>query len=157
MDAAAGGGAGLVEAGGVELGDHLAEGGVDFGRREALVASAPDGDGGVVAVAQDLVANVGHVRGQVVRIGTVAGVGLEELVPEKDAVFVAELVEVLAGGLADPVADHVEVGDLVHVDLGVEAFAGDALESFVEAPVAAADEDGDAVDGDGEDVEAGGL
>ena len=66
-----------------------------------------------------------------------------------------ELVEVLAGGLADPVADEVEVGELMHVDFGVEALARDALEGFVEAPVAAADEDGDAVDGDGEGVGAG--
>ncbi len=88
-------------------------------------------------------------------IGTVAGIGLEEFVPDQDAVLVAEFVEVFAGALAHPVADQVEVGELVHANLGFEALAGNALEGFVEAPVAAADEDLDAVDGDGERVGAG--
>ena len=43
----------------------------------------------------------------------------------------------------------------MHVDLGIEALAGNALEGFVEAPVAAANEDRHAVDGDGEGVSAG--
>ena len=90
-----------------------------------------------------------------VGIGAVAGIGLEEFVPDEDAVLVAELVEVFAGALADPVADEVEIGELVQVDFGFEALAGNALEGFVEAPVAAADEDGHAVDGDGERVGAG--
>ena len=152
--AAAGGGTGLVEARGIELGDHGVESAVDFRRRIAFVARAPQGDGGMVAVAEDLVADVGEVDREVVGVGAVAGVGLEEFVPDEDAVLVAELVEVLTGGLADPVADHVHVGEGVQVNLGVEPGAGDALEGFVEAPVAAADEDLDAVDGDGEGVHA---
>ena len=88
-------------------------------------------------------------------IGAVAGIGLEELVPHQDAVLVAQLVEVLAGALAHPVANQVEVGELVHADLGVEPLARDALQRLIEAPVAAADEDGHAVDGDGERVGAG--
>ena len=93
-------------------------------------------------------ANVGGV-------GAVEGIGLEELVPDEDAVLVAELVEILAGALADPVANQVEVGQLVQANLGVEALARDALHGLVEAPVAAADEDGHAVDGDGQGVGAG--
>ncbi len=95
----------------------------------------------MVAEAEDLVAHVGHVGVEVFGVGAVGGIGLEELVPEQDAVLVAELVEVLAGGLADPVADEVEVGELMQMDLGVEALAGNALEHLVETPVAAADED----------------
>ena len=108
----------------------------------------------MVAVAKNLVADVGEVDREVVGVGAVAGVGLEEFVPDEDAVFVAELVEILAGGLADPVADHVHVGEGVHVNLGIEAGARNALEGFVEAPVAAADEDLNAVDRDGEGVHA---
>ena len=119
-------------------------------RRVALVAGTPDGDGGMVAIAQDFVAHVGHVGVEVGGIGAVGWVGLEEFVPDQDAVLVAELVEVFVSGLADPVADEIEVGDLVHADLGFEALARDALEGFVDAPVAAADEDARAVDRDGE-------
>ena len=64
----------------------------------------------MVAEADDLVADVGDVGVEIGWVGAVAGVGLEELVPEEDAVFVTEVVEVLAGALADPVADDVEMG-----------------------------------------------
>ncbi len=103
----------------------------------------------MVAVAQDFVPHVGHVGVEVGGVGTVGGIGLEELVPDEEAVFVAELVEVFVGGLADPVADEIEVGELMHADLGFKALAGNALEGFIDAPVAAADEYTRAVDGDG--------
>ena len=41
------------------------------------------------------------------------------------------------------------------MDFGIEPLAGDALHGLIHPPVAAADEDGDAVDGDGERVAAG--
>ena len=156
-NAAAVGGVRLVKAGGVELGHKDFEGVVEGLGRVALVAGAPDGDGGVVAVADDLVGDVGEVGRNVGDVGAVAGVGLEELVPEQDAVFVGHLVEVGASALADPVADHVEVGEGMHVELRVEALAWDALHALVEAPVAAADHDADTVDGDGEVLGVGDL
>ena len=79
---------------------------VDLLGRKALVARAPQHDGGVIAIAQNLVAHVGHVGVEIGGIGAVAGIGLEELIPEQDAVLVAELVEVFAGALAHPVADE---------------------------------------------------
>ena len=109
----------------------------------------------MIAEAQNLVADVGDVGGNVGGIGAVVGIGLEELVPHQDAVLVAELVEIFAGALAYPVANHVEMGELMQVDLGIETLAGNALHGFIESPVAAANEDRNAVDGDGEGVGAG--
>ncbi len=106
----------------------------------------------MVAEAQHLVAHVGDVGVEIGGVRTVPGIGLEEFIPHQDAVLVAELVEILTGALADPVADQVEVRQLMQVNFGVEALAGNALHGFVEAPVAAADEDGHAIDGDGERV-----
>ena len=83
---------------------------IDLGRRVALIAGAPENNGGMIAEAQNLVADVGDVGGNVGGIGAIAGIGLEELVPHQDAVLVAELVEVFAGALAYPVANQVEMG-----------------------------------------------
>ena len=104
----------------------------------------------MVAEAQNLFAHVGNIGVEIGGIGTIGGIGLEELVPQQDAVLVAHLVEIFAGALADPVANHVHVGELMHVNLRIKPLARNALEGFVESPVAAADEDADAVDGDGE-------
>ncbi len=109
----------------------------------------------MVAEAQDLISDIGDIGVEIGGVGAVAGIGLEKLVPQKDAVLVAEFVEIFAGALPDPVADQVEIGQLVHANLGFEALARDALEGLVEPPVAAADEDWDAVDGDGQIVGAG--
>src|SRR5580692_11277748 len=100
----------------------------------------------MIAIAQHLVAHVGNVGVDVSWIGPVAGVGLEELVPNHDAVLVAEFVELCAGALAHPVANQVEVGQLVVADLGLHAIPWNALEALIEAPVAAANEDRYAVD-----------
>jgi hypothetical protein len=43
----------------------------------------------------------------------------------------------------------------VEVDFGIEALAGDTFEGFVESPVAAAEEDAYAVDGDGQVIGVG--
>ena len=59
--------------------------------------------------------------------GPSCGIGLEELVPHQNAVLVAQLVEVLAGALAHPVADQVQIGQLMHANLGVEPLARNAL------------------------------
>ncbi len=104
----------------------------------------------MIAEAQNLVAHVGHVCFEIIGVRAIAGVGLEELIPEQDAVLVAELIEVFAGALSDPVADQVEMRQLVHVDLGIEALPRNALEAFVQPPVAAANEYADPIDGDGE-------
>jgi hypothetical protein len=66
-----------------------------------------------------------------------------------------KLVEILARALAHPVADQVQVRQLVHANLGFEPLARNALHGFIESPVAAADKDGHAVDGDGQRVGAG--
>ena len=108
----------------------------------------------MVAEAQDLILHIRQIDGQIIGVGAVAGVGLEEFVPDQNAVLVAQLVEVLVGALANPVADHVHVGERVHVNLSVEPSARNALHAFVETPIAAADEDFHAVDGNGERVHA---
>ncbi len=104
----------------------------------------------MIAEVQNLVAHIGHIGVEIGGVGPSLGVGLKELVPKQDAVFVAKLVEVLAGALADPVADQVKIRKLVHVDFRVESFPGNALEGFIKTPVAAADEYARSVDGDGE-------
>ena len=109
----------------------------------------------MVAIAQNFVAHVGQIHVHVDGIGAVAAVGLEEFVPDQDAVLVAQVVEILAGALADPVADHGVIGLLVHADLRFEAGAGDAFHRLVHAPVAALAHDRNAVDGKGEVSEPG--
>ncbi len=155
-DAAAVGGIAMIEAGGIELGGDLLDSAVDdFGGGIAFVSAAPDDDGRMRAIAEDFVADVVEIHLQLQDVGAVAAIGLEEFIPDHDAVLVAEVVEIVAGALADPVADHVEIGLLMQADLGFEAFAGDALHGFVDSPVAALAHDGDAVDGDGEIFGAG--
>ena len=100
----------------------------------------------MIAEAQHLVAHVRDVGVNVSRIRAVARVRLEELVPHHDAVLVTELVELLAGALPHPVANQVEVGQLVIANLGFHAVERIALEALVQAPVAAANEDWHAVD-----------
>ena len=128
---------------------------VDVGGRIAFVAGTPDSDGGVGAEAEDFFADVGEVAFGVVGVGAVGGVGLEHFVPDEEAVLVAEVVEIVGGGLTDPVAEDGVVGECVHADLGFEAIAWGAFHGFVDAPVAALGDDGDAVDGEGEVVGAG--
>ena len=144
-----------IDSRGIELGEQRAQRRVDLRRRIALVARAPQNDRRMIAVAQNLVAHVGNVSGNVGGIGPVERIGLKELVPHQQAVLVAKLVEVLAGALAHPVANQIQVGQLVQPDLGVQPCARYALHCFVKSPVAAANEDENAVDGDGQRVSAG--
>jgi hypothetical protein len=104
----------------------------------------------VVAVVEDLVFDIGQVGGDVGRVGAVARVGLEELVPEENAVLIGQVVKIGVCAVADPVADDNEAGEGVHVELGVETLAGNALHGFVETPVATARHDADTVDREGE-------
>src|SRR5580693_6078067 len=109
----------------------------------------------MIAEAQNLVPHIGNVAVQITRVRSVAGVGLEELIPNQNAVLVAQLVEVFARALSYPVANQVEVGQLVQANLGLQTLARNALEPLVQSPVAAANEDRHAVDGDGQRLGAG--
>ena len=109
----------------------------------------------MIPEAENFIAHIGDVSGNVGGIGAVQRIGLEEFVPHQEAVLVAKFVEVLAGALAHPVANQIQVGQLVQPDLGVQPCAWNPLQRFIESPVAAANEDGHAVDGDGQRVGAG--
>ena len=131
---------------------------IDGGGRIALVAPAPERDGRMVAEAQDFLAHIGQIHGRrhvdcSSRLRPLSlRVGLEKFVPDHDAILVAQVVEVLAGALADPVADDGVVGVAVQADLRLEAFARDALHRLVHAPVAALAMTRHAVDGEREVV-----
>ncbi len=60
---------------------------------------------------EDLVFDIGQVGGDVGRVGAVARVGLEELVPEENAVLMGQVVKIGVCAVADPVADDIEVGE----------------------------------------------
>ena len=149
------GGVGLIAPRGFELGQQLAQSRIDLRRRIGFVARAPQGDRGVVAVAQNFVANIGHIRIDIGGIGTIGGVGLEEFVPHQDPVLVAQFIKIFAGALSHPVADHVEMSQLVHANFGLEPLARNALHGLIQTPIAAANKDRHAVDGNGESVGAG--
>ena len=139
----------------VHLGEQRAQIGVDLRRRVAFVARAPQKNRRMVAVAQNLVAHVGDVGGNIGGVGAVERIGLEKFVPHQQSVLVAQLVEILAGALAHPVANQIEVGQLVQANLGVEPLAWNAFHRLVQSPIAAANEDEHAVDGDRQRVGAG--
>src|SRR6185437_11350542 len=102
------GGAGLIAARGLELGEHLAQCSIDRRWRIAFIARAPQRNGRMIAIAQHLVAHVGDVGLEIGGVRTVVRVGLEELVPDENAVLVAELVKVLACALTYPIANQIE-------------------------------------------------
>ena len=85
MHPAPGGGTGLIKPRRLQFRHQGPQGVVNLLGRVPLVARAPDGDGGMVAKAQDFLAHVGQIRVQVGWIGAVAGVGLEKLVPDQNA------------------------------------------------------------------------
>ena len=104
----------------------------------------------MIAKPKNFVADIGHIGGEIDGVWAIAGIGLEKFVPEHDAVLVAEIVKILARALADPVADHIEIGELMHPDLRLEALTGNSLDGLVHAPIASPAEDGNAVDGERE-------
>src|SRR5581483_11493765 len=83
-------------------------------------------------------------------LGVVILCGAPEIVPHHETVFVGELVEDLLGVLADPVADHVQVGFLMETEVGLEMRAADALARVIHSPVAATHRDAHTVDLDHE-------
>ena len=115
------GGTGLIAASGFELGQHLAQFGVDLRRWIALVTRTPQHDGRMIAEAENFVTYVGDVGGDIGRIGTIIGIGLEKLVPYEDAVPVAKVVEIFACALADPISYQVEVRELVQCGSACQA------------------------------------
>ena len=72
----------------------------------------------------------------------------EKLIPDENAILIAKVVEIFAGALAHPIADHRVIGLLVQADLRFQAIAADSFHRFVNAPVAALADDGNAVDAD---------
>ncbi len=80
-------------------------------RAEAFVVAAPDGDAGVIAQPLDLVGDLRpHVLQKVGR-GGVEGARKHEVVPDENALLVAEIIETVLLVLpAAPDADHVHVG-----------------------------------------------
>ena len=78
----------------------------------------------MAAKSQNFLPYVREIHIDIDDIGPIGAVGLEEFVPDHDAVFVAKIVEVFAGALADPIANHVVIGFFVHPDLGIEACRG---------------------------------
>ena len=137
----------LVGARAVEIVELRRERLVDPVRRVALVASAPDGDAGMVAVALD---RVGGVRQPAFGVGgreVVAVGGNPEIVPDEDAVLVRQRVEALLRLLTHPVAHHRHVRVAVQPEVRFQPFHGrGTFQRVVEAPVAAQDEDALAVD-----------
>ena len=107
LDPAARGGARLVETAGSSSASSCSMDACDLRRREALRS------GRTTARSRDAGGTAGFsparspYRAGCVRVRAVARIGLEELVPEEDAVLVAQFVKILARALADPVADHV--------------------------------------------------
>ena len=109
----------------------------------------------MIAVAKDFFADVGEIEINVGGRRAVAAIGLEEFVPQHQAITVAQIVEIVAGALADPVAEHDEIGFLLKADLGFEALARTAFEGLVQSPAAALAEDADAVDRESEELRVG--
>ena len=118
------------------------------------VARAPQGDGGMIPVVENLLPHIGEGQKDVLRNRAVAGIGLEELVPQQQTILVAQIIQIVAGALADPIADDGVVGELVHANHGVQPPARDAFHRLVEAPVAPFRDDRDAVDGQRQVVRA---
>ena len=145
----------MVEPSWFQLRHELLQSLVDVFRRESLIATAPDGDRRVISKTDYFFPCIRHVGSEIRGIRSVAGIGLEELVPEHDAVFVAEFIEVLARALTDPVADDGIICITVHADLGLQSFSGDALHRLVHPPVAPLADDGNPVDRKGEVVVSG--
>ena len=82
----------------------------------------------------------------IVRIRTVGRIGQPEVLPYKDTVFVACVVELFVTRLAHPVAYHIEIHLLMIRDRLVVFIGTIAEEIFAEAPVAALREEAVAVD-----------
>ena len=112
--------------------------------RGCFVSAAPQNYARVIAVTQNLVAYVCHVKLGIYGIGIVE---LEKFVPQQEAVFVAKLKEVVASALPAPVSYHIKVQVAVHLNLRFEALFVEALQSFLHAPVAAAHKHPNAVYG----------
>ena len=100
----------------MEFGQRLPDASVDRRRRIALVAPAVQAHGGVVPDAQHRILHVAQEEIPVVRVRAVGRVREPEVLPDDDAVPVAGLVELVIGGLADPVADHGEIQVAVIAD-----------------------------------------
>ena len=128
----------------VEDPDIFAQVGVQRRFGPAFVVAAPDGDRRVVAQPLDL------FDGVVVEGVDVVGknrVRIEpEIVPYHDAVLVAGFVELLVGGGAQPVADHVEIHLFVQSYLGEVFLAAAAEHVLRKSPVRTFDEDAAVVD-----------
>ncbi len=142
------GGAGDVVHVRVQLGQQFADAVFQRLGRGAFVAAAIQAHRGVVAYAQQRVADVAQEHVVVVGVGAVDGVGQPEILPHHDAVAVAGVVEGVVAGLSHPVADHGEVHVAVVADGDVVFARAVAQHGFGEAPVAAARDEAAAVDED---------
>src|SRR6478752_673858 len=138
-------GTGLIAASRLEFGQNLSKRRIDLWRRVALVSRTPKCNGGMISEPQDLVSDIRNVGFDVGWVRSITRVSLKEFVPNKNAVFIAQRIEIFACALTNPVANHIHIRRLVHADLGLEPLSRNALHPFVETPVSSADKHLDAV------------
>jgi hypothetical protein len=70
---------------------------------------------------QDLVRHIVEIGWQVDHIGAISRIGLEEIIPQHDAILIGKVIAVRTCASAHPIAEHVEIGKRVHMKLGIEA------------------------------------
>lgn len=77
----------------------------------------------MVAETEDHVARVFEKEGWIFSLGIEILGGIPEAVPDHDAVFVSEFEKGLLSALAEPVADDVDAGFLLELEVGFEVSA----------------------------------
>jgi hypothetical protein len=100
----------------------------------------------MVAEANHFVRDVRQIGRDVGYVWAVAWIGLKKLVPKQDAVLVGHVIEIGVGAMAHLVTNDVQVGQGMHVKLGVEPHTWNTLHAFIQAPFAAASHHSHAVD-----------
>ena len=140
------GGAGDVLRSGFEGGDEIAEAVVDRLRRITFVAATEESERGVVADAEEVILRVGEEEIVVVGVGAVPGIGEPEVLPDHNTIVIGGVIEGFVAGLADPVADHVEVLVAVVTHSGFVFASTIAEHGLGKAPIASVSDESAAVD-----------
>src|ERR1035438_3838833 len=102
-DATSVGGVRLVEPRRIQPAHQRLQTVIKLFRRISLIARAPDRNGWMVAVANNLVGDVGNVGRNVRDVWTIKRVWLEKLIPQQDSILVRHIVEVRTRALSHPV------------------------------------------------------
>ena len=117
-----------------EIGQAFVEDGLGY----AFVAAEPYRDRRMIAVPADDIAGIGEEQRRILRFHLKILRRNPEIVEYQQSVFIRQIVKHIFGILTEPIADDVQVGIAMQLEVRFESLTRDSLARIVHAPASAA-------------------